>query len=170
MLANSKIIDTAKINLDGAYTIVSETKGKFYLQNPVYFFKNGLVFLEDQRTHLDSLPNDEWMRKYFKKYAIIWGTYEIVGDTINACIRYAYNPNFLSYRKTNYQGIIKNKSNIMGWHVTKPYPKLPKYKLKDNLSIFEDTLNLYFKPLSIKSYMDTVSEKAWPNKYGHKRS
>ena len=164
MLANSKNNDTLKLNFEGAYSKAAKTPETFYLERPVYFFKNGLVFLEGEGIGKDSLNNDLGMRKYLKNDPV-WGTYEITGDTINVSIRYIYIGGFASYRQTNFQGIIKDKNTIIQWHVTKPYPKLPKYKFKDYLSFFEDTVNLYYKPLSIKSYMDSISEKIWPNKY-----
>ena len=164
MLTNLKSGSVAKLNLEGAYSIHRLAHENFYLEKPFFFFKNGLVYHEYGNA-VDSLDFDSGILEYLKEKKT-WGTYEIIDDTINVCINFEYYyGGYAIYRQTNFQGIIKDKNTIRKWHVINPYPKIKEITFKEYLPLFVDTVNLYFKPLSIKSFMDSVSEKAWINKY-----
>jgi hypothetical protein len=98
-----------------------------------------------------------------------WGTYEVIGDTINASIYYLYSGSGNFYRQPNFQGIIKNKNTILDWHVVEPYPKMNKSLLRQHSRELKKHQNLYFVPVTIKPFMDSISEKAWVNKYRNKK-
>jgi hypothetical protein len=166
ILNESKILSASSLNFNGAYESNINTKN--YLENPIYFFKNGLMYFQEGSTS-DSSKNEIWLRKYLRDEKT-WGTYEVKSDTINACLYIPYydNANYIHYLQTNFQGIIKNKETIVQWHIMKPYPKFNK-KLS-NMYRFPDyeSPNLYFKSIPIKPFMDSVAEKAWVNKYRKK--
>lgn len=165
MLNNSVNLNITEINLEGAYHEKNEEG--YILQKPIYFFKNGLLFYEFGNVP-DSAINDKWMRKYLREKTE-WGTYNIIGDTINACIYFKYLGGAASFRLTYFQGIIKDKETITQWHVVEPYPKMEKYLRKDYDFLFTKNTDLYFKPLSMKPFIDSVSEKAWILKYRNKK-
>jgi hypothetical protein len=154
------------LNFDGGFCFNSEKQ--YFLTNTMYFFKNGLIYNQEFSVR-DSSIHEKWIRKYLSKEKT-WGTYEIKKDTINASIYEAYYDYRAHYIQTCYQGIIKNKDTILQWHMVAPYPKLTKTKaLSENYHIPNyGRYNLYFKQLAIKTFMDSISEKAWVNKYRDK--
>ena len=153
--------DLSKLNFEGAYHFNIEPR--YQLDHPIYFFKNGLVYYDGISTK-DIAFYESWMRKNSFPNKT-WGVYEIVGDTLKVSVYSVYYDNTAHYLQTNFQGIIKNRDIILDWRVIEPYPKLNKVLTKSYDSLFKWHNNLYFKPLAIKSFMDSASEKAWVNKY-----
>jgi hypothetical protein len=164
ILNEPKTLSAANLNFEGAYNNNFNTED--YLQSPLYFFKNGLIYYQEGIT-LDSSKNEIWLRKYLADEKS-WGTYEVKGDTINACIFAPYHDYTTHYLQTYYQGIIKNKETITQWHIVEPYPKLSKPLSSDYLFPDYERRSLYFKAIPIKPFMDSIAEKAWVNKYRKK--
>jgi hypothetical protein len=166
MLKKQGKIAHNKVDYSGAYTVKSIS----FLKAPVFFFENGLVFYDDimfeENKVVDTIGYYERMRKRLKKEEGGWGAFSISGDTINAII---YVPYLLGYnvqnRQTFFQGIISREDKITDWHIVPPYPKLKQDIVRHYQYLFNANVELIFKPLPIKPYMDSVAESAWINKF-----
>lgn len=160
ILNDSQSKASGKLNFEGAY--LNDTDTNYLAREAIYFFKNGLLFYHP------GLANEEWCRKYLYQMPN-WGTYEIMGDTINICVYYYYLQSHGTFRQTNFSGVIKNRDTILNWHIIEPYPKMPeRFKFTEKYAFLRQPKNLYFTPVTFKPFMDSVSEKARILKYRDK--
>lgn len=166
ILNNSESRTIPKLNFEGVY--YNNVVMSSLLEANFFFFKNGLIYSDNITSVSHSTEAEKWFRRYLSGKED-WGTYEIIGDTINACIYYWYLADGHGIMKqTNFRGNIKNRDTILNWHMIEPYPKMDE-SFKKQYTFLKLPRNLYFKPLPFKPFMDSVSEKAWILKYRDKK-
>ena len=134
---------------------------------PIITWEDRYIFLQMDWA-LTQSDDEKWTHRYLQERKT-WGTYEIKGDTVKASIYYNFANPIVNNRIANFEGIIKNRDTILQWHLVEFYPKLNKSTKETFDFLFKGKWDLYFKPLSIKPYMDSVSENAWILKYRDKK-
>ena len=127
------------LKLDGAYHHISQESYHYpvdykngvptryidspYLEQPLFFFSNGIVLYEFRTTTLEAINfaqslNDK-SNLFYKEGG--WGVFSIKKDTVNAVI-------FINFIKglfiasndnlqCNFQGVFKNADTILSWHL-----------------------------------------------------
>ena len=87
ILNNSESRTIPKLNFEGVY--YNNVVMSSLLEANFFFFKNGLIYSDNITSVSHSTEAEKWFRRYLSGKED-WGTYEIIGDTINACIYYWY--------------------------------------------------------------------------------
>jgi hypothetical protein len=93
-----------------------------------------------------------------------WGVYEVSGDKVNAILYVRLKPyktfQSITRMQCNFQGTIKNKGTIIGFHMLPPYPRIMLLN-EYELNYLKTPYNFYFKPFPIKENLKV--ENAWIN-------
>lgn len=177
------------IQYDGVYHHIDETdihvdkdyengNPKNYADTPfigksIYFLESNLIGSQmaacsDSNEFISRLKIYESMER---DVINDWGVYKIEKDTIKAIIYYAYTggnilgKGYTQRLLTHFEGYLKNKDTIIGWHMVQPYP-YPKIPFEPNSYEFNTFLkprDLYFKKVPVDTIID--SKKVWINKY-----
>ncbi len=182
LMIKKKNLDDVNLNFSGFYNkdiqenaLISEvivSQGKYFSENPFFFFRNGLIFsLVGQAS--DSGGFSRGILKYppTTKYGNRnWGTYDVNRDTINAMIfcQLSRNDNaqLYAYRECHFQGLIKDSVTIVDWKLIPPYPI---YSERFDKGLIDDFINpsvLKFKKFPVKDSID--SNSVWVNDYRYK--
>ncbi len=147
-----------------------------YLDQPIFFFENGILLHEYRTTTLvesDISLSDEKSKKNFYEQKG-WGVYNVNHDTINAIIYVDFLRGWfytVSERlQCNFQGVIKNSDTILQWHLIPPFPNVNKKK-EGNINFLESLkkgIDMYFKEIPEKKLIDPT--KAWINNLQNKKT
>ncbi len=130
-----------------------------YLEQPLFFFNNGIVLFEYGLTTLEAkdLKRDILGNIYNSNG---WGTYKVIKDTIIAKIYVGFQKGifipFSQRLECNFQGLIQNVDTIVKWRMIEPYPII-KRRIPSNLKYIEylkNPVDLYFKLVSEKKDID----------------
>ncbi len=142
-----------------------------YLDQPVFFFRNNLMCFDYSLT-LDSSIFFKNMQDYGTQesaYINSWGTYTIKNKIITAIFYYPYTGGNIIGKGitqrllTYFQGYLKNRDTIIGWHMIPPYPNIRVAPNQGEFDSFIEPRDLYFKKVPIDKLIDP--RKAWINKY-----
>jgi hypothetical protein len=190
IINDSSGTENGKLNFNGAYHFIEESNynqgtdyenGKPtrvvavpYLDKPVFFLKNNLMFF-DNTLSLDSSVFFTGERMYGtdeKHYSNNWGTYKIENNVITAIFYYPYvggnlvGKGYTQRLLTYFQGNIKNRDTITDWHMIPPYPNISSKANQYEFNSFMTPRELYFKKVPIDKLINPDS--AWINKFKNK--
>lgn len=162
---NNKVISQNIISKNGYFYTNYNTKKDIL---PLFFFANNIVYypftLDDDGTQQFKFNKEH---DYYSPSGYSennWGVYDINHDTLNVTMYNFFRTEGHSVvmAEINYQGIIKDSSNIINWHIAPPYPDgvyINNYYFKEGLI----PRNYQFNVCIDKYKID--SSKAFINKF-----
>ena len=149
-----------------------------YFKFPLIFFSNGFVKIEQyDKSFIEPIfyTNTKISESYYKEFPVgNWGTYKIIGDTLEAIIYLNYMGK--SFRRnqlleTHFKGVLKNNDTIFQWKMIPPMPKIDtafEYVNKDSVRYLITPKDLFFTSIPETKSIDP--NKAWINKYYLKKT
>jgi hypothetical protein len=170
--SNPSLEDKPKL-FNGLFCLPKESnaKTKYFVSNPIIFYKNGLIFWQNVLILDSSFYTAELPKRANDKFGERnWGTFKLSGDTIHAVMFIQYckdRAQTYKYYTCYYQGIVDSNNDLTQWKMISPLPKLdPKFNL--DVNVYETKpRTFYFKHFPAKALVD--SNNVWVNDYRNKK-
>lgn len=178
--------NTEKLRFDGAYHYmqphhyhygVDRVRGeptRFvdtpFLGSPIFFLKNNMMALQNALM-IDSTDYIYTMKNHGAKEREVmndWGVYTIQNDTLKASLYiiytgYQFGKGLNQRLLTNFEGYVKNKDTIQGWHMIPPLPKIAIMPNQYEFDFFMKPRDLVFKKVPVQDVINP--NEVWINRF-----